>query len=112
MDAQIQTAQPAIPFKRDSASGASPVAAGGVGVLIVSLLAIAAVLVIRKKLRLGQPASGRAALLQVLETQRLGPRALLSVVQFSGTHYLLAQGEHGISCIATSPAENPAKEAP
>ena len=107
MDAQNQTAQPAIPFKRDSA-GAAPVAAGGIGVLVVSLLAIAAVLFIRKKLRLGQPPAGRAALLQVLETQRLGPRALISVVQFSGTQYLLAQGEHGITCVATSAAKESA----
>ena len=70
----------------------------------MSLIAIAVVLVVRKRLRMGQPGAGRKALLQVLETQRLGPRSVVSVVAFNGVHYLLAQSEHGVSCIATAPA--------
>lgn len=99
-----QQVQGAIPFKRDTAPGDSVLAGSGAGLLIVSLIAIVAVVLIRKRLRLGQPRGGRPAMLEVLETQRLGPRALVSVVAFSGTHYLLAQGEHGISCIASVPA--------
>ncbi len=97
------TVQP-IPFKRDSAAEGSPLASSGVGVLLVSLIAIAAVLVVRRRLRIGQSMAGRKVLLQVLETHRLGPNSVVSVVAFNGVHYLLAQGEHGVSCIATAPA--------
>jgi flagellar biogenesis protein FliO len=100
---QATTVQPAIPFKRDTGNGAT-LASSGAGVLIVSLLAIAAVLVIRKRLRIGAPAAGRKAMLQVLETQRLGPRSLVSVVEFKGTQYLLVQSEQGVSCVASVPA--------
>lgn len=103
-----QTAAPAIPFKRDTGSGAAPLAGGALGVLVVSLIAIVAVLVVRKKLGLVRPPAGKAGLLKVLESQRLGPRAMLSVVEFAGSHYLIAQGEHGISCVASSaPGERP-----
>jgi flagellar biogenesis protein FliO len=103
MAQQGNTVQPAIPFKRDSESGAA-LASSGVGVLIVSLLVIAAVLVIRKRLRIGAPAGGGKGILDVLETRRLGPRSLVSVIEFKGTHYLLVQSEQGVSCIASAPA--------
>ena len=74
------------------------------GVLVLSLVAIAAVLAVRKRLGLNQPRAGAARLVKVLESQRMGPRTLLSVVEFSGTQYLLAQGEHGITCVASKPA--------
>ncbi len=101
--AAAKTVQSAIPFKREGAAGEPSLASSGASVLVVSLIAIAAVLLVRKRLRIGQP-RGRPAMLQVLETQRLGPRAVVSVVLFNNTHYLLAQGEHGVSCIATAPA--------
>lgn len=103
--ATVQTAAPAIPFKRDGNPSESPLAGGAVGVLVVSLIAIAAVLVIRKRLNMGATAAGKPGLLRVLETQRMGPRALLSVVEFSGKHYLVAQGEQGITCLASAPKE-------
>ena len=100
--------QKTIPFKRDSAVGEPSLGSSGVGVLVVSLIAIAAVLAVRRHLRLGQPHGGRAGLIKVLESHRLGPRAVVSVVLFNNTHYLLAQGEQGVTCIATAPA----REAP
>lgn len=101
--AAAHTSAPAIPFKRDAASAGTLLADGAGGVLLISLLAIAAVLVIRKKLGLRLVPSAKPGLLKVLETQRLGPKALLSVVEFGGTQYLLAQGEHGINCVASRP---------
>ena len=100
---QGTTVQPAIPFKRDGDGAGATLASSGAGVLVVSLIAIAAVLVIRKRLRIGAPAGGKT-MVRVLESQRLGPRALVSVVEFKGVHYLLAQTEHGVSCITSSPA--------
>jgi len=102
-----QTVQPApIPFKRDGGAAGATLASGGVGVLVISLLAIGIVLYLRRRLNLhtGLPAAGRA--LRVLESARLGPRALLSVVEFDGTRYLLAQSEHGITCLAKTPARD------
>lgn len=91
-----------IPFKRDAAVADAALPGGAVGVLLVSLLAIAAVYVLRKRLNLA-PATAQGRLLKVLETQRLGPRTLLSVVEFSGKRYLIAQNEHGVSRLASAP---------
>lgn len=92
----------AIPFKQDTSSTASLFSGGATGVLVISLIAIAAVLFIRKRfnLTLTPPAAGRARLMRVLETQRMGPRTLLAVVEFGGVHYLVAQSEHGVNCLA------------
>lgn len=97
----------AIPFRRDDDATGTALAGGGAGVLLISLLAIAAVLYLRRRFRLhgGAPGSaGQARLVQVLESTRLGPRTLLSVVEFEGSRYLVAQGEHGVSCLAEKPA--------
>ena len=99
----VTTTASAIPFKRDGGAADSPLAGGALGLLVVSLIVIGAVLVIRKKLGLGLPVAGKSSLLKVLETQRLGPRALLSVVEFSGTQYLIAQGEQGVTCLVAKP---------
>jgi len=101
-----------IPFKHESASVAGSVGAGGFGVLLISLVAIAAVLYLRKRFNLKGPLARGPRLLNVLETARLGPRSLLTVVEFRGQQYLLAQGEHGITCVATVPAEGAPAPAP
>ncbi|WEF32858.1 flagellar biosynthetic protein FliO [Pseudoduganella chitinolytica] len=112
--APTQATQAAIPFKRDDGVAGSTLASGGLGVLVLSLLAIAVVLFLRRRLNLhtGQATGTRS--LRVLESARLGPRALLSVVEFDGTRYLLAQGEHGVTCVASTPAApaTPVKTAP
>ena len=97
-----QAASP-IPFKQEAAAGGA-LPGGAIGVLL-SLLAIAAVYWVRKRLNLQGGVAGAGAHLKVLETRRLGPRALLSVVEFGGKQYLLAQTEHGVNCLATAPAE-------
>lgn len=96
-----QPLSPAIPFKREADAGATAFGGGAAGIVILSLVAIMAVLAIRKRLGLGQPRPRAPRLVRVLESHRLGPKALLSVVEFSGTQYLIAQGEHGISCVAS-----------
>lgn len=99
--ALAEPAASAIPFKRAETVEAS---AGGAGlaVLLLSVLAIGLVYALRKRLPAARGADGR--LLRVLETRRLGPRALVSVVEFAGQHYLLAQSEQGVSCVASAPA--------
>jgi flagellar biogenesis protein FliO len=86
-----------IPFK--SAEVGTPWSTAGLALLFVSALAIAAVLLIRRRLAFA-PAAETARLLRVLETQRLGPRSTLTVIEFKGGHYLLAQTEHGVRCLA------------
>lgn len=105
------TAAP-IPFKHEAAGGAGAVGASALGVLLVLLAAVGAVLYLRKRLNLPMPGTGGRRLVRVLESERMGPRALLSVVEFGGQRYLLAQGEHGISCVASVPAPADGKEAP
>lgn len=93
-----------IPFKQEAAAGAS-LPGGALGVLLVSAVAIAAVFWIRKRLNLQPLGKGVPRHVRVLETQRLGPQALLSVVEFAGGQYLIAQGAHGITCLAKAPAD-------
>lgn len=99
--ASMQAPQP-IPFKKD-APGAT-LGSSGLGVLAVALVAIGAVLYLRKRLNLPLPGSSAQRLVKVLQSESMGPRALLSVVEFDGKRYLLAQGEHGITCVATGAA--------
>jgi len=92
----------AIPFKRESDVPLGSAVGGGVGVLLIALAAIVVVQVLRKKLKLVPPGAA-ARHVRVLETQRLGPRSTLAVVEFAGRRYLLAQGEHGVSCVDSVP---------
>ncbi|NRR31454.1 flagellar biosynthetic protein FliO [Oxalobacteraceae bacterium] len=109
--AALALAEP-IPFKQDTLASSSAYTGGALGVLLLSLVAIAAVYILRKRLNL-QPGGGQQGrLLRVLESQRLGPRALLSVVEFEGGRYLIAQSEQGISCLVAAPgAATPAMAA-
>ncbi|MTV41465.1 flagellar biosynthetic protein FliO [Duganella radicis] len=92
-----------IPYKQDAAVAAAALPGGALGVLILSGLAIVVVYVLRKRLNLQAPGKGGARHLRVLETQRLGPRTLLSVVEFAGSRYLIAQSEQGVTCLASAP---------
>lgn len=94
----------AIPFKQDSA--AAPWSGAGLALVIVSLVAIAVVLVLRKRLGLA-PAAGGPRMLRIVESQRLGPRALLSVVEYKGEHYLISYSEQGVSCLVPPAGEKP-----
>lgn len=89
-----------IPFKQDSVAATGALPGGALGVLLVSALAIGAVYWIRKRLNLPLPGKQAGRHLRVLQTERLGPRTLLSVVEFAGARYLIAQGEQGVSCLA------------
>lgn len=99
-----------IPFKRDAVPVASTLTSAGVAIVVLSLAAIGTVLFLRKRLGLSALPGSPARLVRVLETQRLGPRALLSVVEFGGSQHLIAQGEHGISCLVSAPLADTPKE--
>jgi flagellar protein FliO/FliZ len=93
-----------IPFK-PAAAGSGAVASGGAAVLVVSMLAIAIALYLRRRLNLGRIVPQGQHRLRVLETQMLGPRTLLAVVEFGGREHLIAQTEHGVTRIADIEAE-------
>jgi flagellar biogenesis protein FliO len=102
--AGVARAAPAIPFKHEAASSATLLSRSAAGVLVVSLIVIAAVLLIRKRLHLVPNGAVGPRPLRVLQTQRIGPRTLLTVVEFDGTRYLVAEGERGLTCLAQSAA--------
>jgi len=106
--AGAEPAAAAIPFKQDGAATAASLQGGALGILAISALAIVAVLYLRKRLNLpfGRPASA-SRLLKILETQHLGPRATLSVVEFEGRRYLIAQSGQGVTCLVTAPDAPP-----
>jgi flagellar biosynthetic protein FliO len=95
-----QAAPGTIPFKREEPGIAGALTGGAVGLLVVSLVVIALALWARKRLNLAPGQSRADSRLRIVETRRLGPRALLSVVEFGDRAYLLAQTEQGISRIA------------
>ena len=103
----------AIPFKQDGSGAAAAVPGGALGVLLLSALAIVVVLVVRKRLNLVPGgAAGAPRLLRVLETQRLGPRAVLSVVEFEGRRHVIAQTEQGVHCLLSAPDAPPQEVQP
>jgi flagellar biogenesis protein FliO len=98
------SAPAAIPFKQEQAGMGQAIGMGSVGVLLVSLAAIAVVLYLRKRLKLDLPLQERGqGRVKVIESRRMGPRALLTVVEFGGRELLLVQSEHGVSCVAEAP---------
>ncbi len=115
--ANITLAKPPapIPYKHDSSVGSANLGGGAVGILLISLAAIGLVLWARKKLNLPTQATSQGRSLRIVESQRLGPRAVLSVIEFDGRRYLIAQGEQGITCLvrpeADAAARTPMQEA-
>jgi flagellar biogenesis protein FliO len=96
-----------IPFKREALADGAATPGATLLTLLLAVLAIGVLYWLRKRVALQVP--GRAQrLLRVLESQRLGARSTLSVVEFGGRHYLLAQGEQGVQCIADVAASAPA----
>ena len=96
-----------IPFKREGAGADAALQGGALGILLLAALAIVVVLVVRKRLNLRPAGHAGTRLLRVLETQRLGPRAVLSVIEFEGRRYLIAQSEQGVSCLVAAPDAPP-----
>jgi flagellar biosynthetic protein FliO len=101
--AQPVTQAPAIPFRQQTPAG-NAAASGGIAVLVVSLIAIGAVLYLRKRLNLGPRTGQGGKRIRILETQMLGPRAMLAVVEFGGREHLIAHTEHGVTRIADTAA--------
>jgi flagellar biogenesis protein FliO len=103
LHAQTTSNSPAaIPFKQEAGSGSQNLSNAGLGVILVSLAVIVVVLFIRKKLHFSTKNIKVETSLRIVDSQRLGPKTILSVVEFSDTQYLLAQTEHGVTCIASA----------
>ncbi len=93
-----------IPFKQDGSAIKGSLEGGAIGVLLVSLVAIGLVWWARKKLNLQGSSVNQGKFLRILESQRIGPRAVLSVIEFEGGRYLIAQSEQGITCLLPAQA--------
>lgn len=96
-------AQSAIPFKHENSTAGGDFSRIGLA-LILCLAVLAAVLYLLRRYLPGviKPVSG-CKRVQVLETQRLGPRSQVYVVAFGGRQYLIGQSEHGLVRLASAP---------
>lgn len=102
--ASAASAPAAIPFKRE------PVATGEIAWRTLAALVVClslgglTIYVLRARGKGGSlllPTPGR---LQVVESRRIGPKAMLLVVRWNGEELLLSHGEGGTTLIARTPA--------
>lgn len=109
--APASQAQPAastaagIPFKREPESTGSMAARTAVAWLVCLAVGGGVLYMLRRRLGL-QSGLGLAKQrrLQVVESQRIGPKSSLVLVRWDQEELLLAQGEGGTSLLARSPA--------
>lgn len=103
---QAVTSASAIPFKQDDGRGQAVIENGAIAILVLSFAVIGIVLFVRKRLKLAPMLApmrlGMPRHVSVLESTRLGPKTMVSVVEFDGTRYLVAHGDHGTSCLASA----------
>lgn len=91
-----------IPFKRERVGGETDLSRVGAGLLVGLGLACGVLVLLRR--RYGPASRSGQRHLQVIESQRLNPKAALYVVEFAGKRYLLSHSEQGMQCLASSPA--------
>lgn len=100
----------AIPFKT------TPANAGGdpmqliIGFAVCLLVLVVIIYALRRRQSSSRLLTGEKKQIRIAESQRLGPRSSLHVVEFSGRRYLIAQTEQNVSCIATEPMHEAAQE--
>jgi flagellar biogenesis protein FliO len=99
----VAAAQSIIPFKRDSAVNDSEFSRLGLGMVLTIAVLCLVLYVLRRRLRQPKMSGAKMESLQILETQRLGQRATLYVVQFAGGQYLIGHSEYGLTCLVNAP---------
>jgi len=101
-----------IPFKREPESTGSMAARTAVAWLVCLAVGGGVLYVLRRRLGL-RPGLGLAKQrrLQVVESQRIGPKSSLVLVRWDQEELLLAQGEGGTSLLARAPAGRPPSSA-
>ena len=105
-------AQSAIPFKPETAASGSDLSRVILALLACVLVLAAALFVLRKFLPGVTRPKANGQRLQVLATERLGPRTALHVVQFGGQQYLIGDSEHGLVTLANSTLDDATQSAP
>jgi flagellar biogenesis protein FliO len=93
-----------IPFRQEPASGTGELLRVMGGLTLCILLLGGVLLVLRQRAGTRTASPANAARLRIVERQRLGARSALYVVEFEGKRHLLAQGEHGITLLASASA--------
>lgn len=101
-----------IPFKREPESTGSMAARTAAAWLVCLAVGGGVLYMLRRRLGL-QPGLGLAKQrrLQVVESQRIGPKSSLVLVRWDQEELLLAQGEGGTSLLARAPAGRPSSNA-
>lgn len=100
----------AIPFKPASTHAAGDPLQLIAGFAICILVLLVILYALRRRLASSRLLSGQKKQIRITESQRMGARSTLHVVEFSGKRYLLAQTEQNVSCIATETISDTASE--
>ncbi len=98
--ASATEATKAIPFKTVPANAAGDPLQLIAGFAICVLVLVVIIYVLRRRLASTRLLTGEKKQIRIAESQRLGARSTLHVVEFAGKRYLLAQTEQNVSCIA------------
>jgi flagellar biogenesis protein FliO len=92
-----------IPFKQDKQSSDSMAYQSFAGLVLVGLAAYGIVLGLKRFGGMPGGVLGKARRVRTLEAIRLSRRSMLYVVEYKGQELLLAENEHGIQLVSSSP---------
>lgn len=97
-----------IPFKSEHAEAEMDVLRGG-GVMLAMACALGGLLFMLKRRYGGLASSVRKEKhVALLETLKISPHSTVHVIQFGNAHYLLAEAQHGLTCLASHVTEGKA----
>jgi len=100
------TASASIPYKREEATPAGDLSRLLAGLAVCGLVLGGVLYLLKRHGRFQGMPGARRKHIELLETQRLGPRAALHAVRFANSVYLIAQSEQGITTVATAVAQS------
>ena len=108
-EAQVEASAAAsapIPYKREEAAPAGSLSRLVAGLAVCGLVLGGVLYLLKRHGRIQGMPGARRKHIELLETQRLGPRAALHAVRFANSVYLLAQSEQGITTVAAAEAQS------
>lgn len=108
-EAQADTSTAAsapIPYKREEVTPAGDLSRLVAGLAVCGLVLGGVLYLLKRYGRIQGMPGARRKHIELLETQRLGPRAALHAVRFANSVYLIAQSEQGITTVAAAEAQS------
>lgn len=95
-----------IPYKHEEAAPAGDLSRLVGGLAVCGLVLGGVLYLLKRHGRIQGIPGARRKHIELLETQRLGPRAALHAVRFANSVYLIAQSEQGIATVAAAEAQS------